>query len=383
MKKLAILGSTGSVGKQVLEVVDKNREKLEVFALSANDNIKLLQKQIEKYHPRFAGVISEEKGKELEKKVNVPVFFGETASIKIAGLSGYDTLVNSLVGLSGIRPTLEAIKKKKNIALANKETLVAAGEIVMREARKNGVRIIPIDSEHSAIFQCLNGEDPKNIRQLIITCSGGSFLEKSRKEMKGATIAGALGHKIWSMGEKITIDSATLMNKGFEIIEAMWLFSVPAEKIKVVIHPESIIHSMVEYSDGSIIAQLSNPDMRLPIQYALSYPERWEAPIKRYNFSKKLTFKEPDLDRFPCLGLAFQAAKELGTLPAVMNAVNDFMVDKFLAGECGFLDIERIVKKVMEEHKIKRHPELNDIEEAIAWSIKKAGEILKKKDKES
>lgn len=383
MKKLAILGSTGSVGKQVLEVVDKNREKLEVFALSANDNIKLLQKQIEKYHPRFAGVISEEKGKELEKKVNVPVFFGETASIKIAGLSGYDTLVNSLVGLSGIRPTLEAIKKKKNIALANKETLVAAGEIVMREARKNGVRIIPIDSEHSAIFQCLNGEDPKNIRQLIITCSGGSFFEKSREEMKRATIAGALGHKTWSMGKKITIDSATLMNKGFEIIEAMWLFDVPAEKIKIVIHPQSVIHSMVEYSDCSIIAQLSNPDMRLPIQYALSYPERWEAPIKRYNFSKKLTFEEPDLDRFPCLRLAFQAAKELGTLPAVMNAVNDFMVDKFLAGECGFLDIERIVKKVMEEHKIKRHPELNDIEEAIAWSMKKAGEILKKKDKES
>lgn len=375
---MAILGSTGSVGRQVLEVVDKNRDKLEVFALSANNNIKLLKKQIKKYHPKFVGVANEVKGKGLKKNINIPVFYGETASTKIAGLSGYDTLVNSLVGLSGIRPTLEAIKKKKNIALANKETLVAAGEIVMREAKKNRVKIMTIDSEHSAIFQCLNGENTKNIHRLILTCSGGALRGKSRAEMKKATVEDALNHKTWSMGKKITIDSATLMNKGFEIIEAMWLFGVPAEKIKVMIHPESIIHSMVEYSDGSIIAQVSEPDLRLPIQYALSHPERWQASIKSFDFSKSFTFSEPDLKKFPCLSYAYQAAKKMGTLPAVMNAANDFMVAKFLAGECRFLDIERVIRKVMDVHKIKYNPKLQDIEDAISWSTQKSGEIFKK-----
>jgi len=372
MKKLAILGSTGNVGTQVLDVVNKNPGKFKIVALSANNNIELLKQQIEKYRPEFAGLAEKEKAKELAKQVDIPVFSGEEASVKIAALSEYDTLVNSLVSLSGIRATLEAIKLKKNVALANKETLVAAGEIVMKVARKNGVNIMPIDSEHSALYQCLNGENREDIHQLIITCSGGALRDKTKEEIEKATVSEALGHKTWSMGQKITIDSATLMNKGFEVIEAMWLYNVPIEKIKVVIHPQSIIHSMVEYSDASIMAQMSDPDMRLPILYALSYPERWDAPIKRFDFSKELTFKDPDLKRFPCLSLAFQAAKELGTLPAVMNAVNDFMVDKFLKKKCRLGDIFETIKKVMEDHENIKNPKLKEIEEAIKEARKRA-----------
>lgn len=368
MKKIAILGSTGNVGTQTLDVIDKYPDKFRIVALSANSNIGLLKKQAEKYRPAFVGVADKEKAAQLQKQITIPVLAGEEALIKIAASPKYDTLINSLVSLSGIKATLEAIKHKKNIALANKETLVAAGEIVMREVKKNKVKLMPIDSEHSALFQCLNGEDRKTVRQLIITCSGGALRDKTKKEIEKATVLEALGHKTWSMGQKITIDSASLMNKGFEMIEAMWLYAMPIEKIKVVIHPESIIHSMVEYSDGSIIAQISNPDMRLPIQYALSYPERWDAPIKRFDFSKNLTFSEPDLARFPCLILAFRAARELGTLPAVMNAANDFMVDKFLKEKCRFGDIFKVIKKVMDSHKNIKNPKLKDIEEAIEES---------------
>ncbi|MFZ2778428.1 MAG: 1-deoxy-D-xylulose-5-phosphate reductoisomerase [Candidatus Moraniibacteriota bacterium] len=376
MKKIAILGSTGNVGTQVLDVVDQYPDKFKVIALSANNNVTLLKTQIEKYHPLFVGVANEEKARELEKQISIPVFSGEDASIKIAALPEYDTLINSLVSLSGIKATLEAIKHKKDIALANKETLVAAGELVMREVKKNNIKLMPIDSEHSALFQCLNGENPKTVHQLIITCSGGALRDKTKEEMPSVTAEEALGHKTWSMGQKITIDSATLMNKGFEVIEAMWLYDMPIEKIKVVIHPESIIHSMVEYSDASIIAQLSDPDMRLPIQYALSYPERWDAPIKRWDFSKNLTFKEPDLKRFPCLGFALKAAKIGGTLPAAMNAANDYMVDKFLKHECRFLDIQTIIGKVMDAHKTVQKPELEDIEKAIFDAREMAKEFL-------
>ena len=379
MKKLTILGSTGNVGTQVLDVVDKYPDKLKVIALSANGNVELLKEQIKKYQPMFVGVADEIKARELKEQIDVPVFFGEKANIQIAELEEYDTLVNSVVSLAGIEATLKAIEKKKDVALANKETLVAAGEIVMRQARENGVTIMPIDSEHSALFQCLNGEGIKTVEQLIITCSGGALRDKSKKEIEEATVKEALGHKTWAMGQKITIDSATLMNKGFEVIEAMWLYDMPIEKIKVVIHPESIIHSMVEYTDASIIAQISEPDMRLPIQYALSYPERWEASIKRFNFDKNLTFQEPDLERFPCLELAFRAAKELGTLPAVMNAANDFMVAKFLAGECRFGEIYRTIREVMDMHKNIKNPNLGDINEAIGWAREKTQEIFNKK----
>jgi 1-deoxy-D-xylulose-5-phosphate reductoisomerase len=377
MKKLAILGSTGNVGTQVLDVVDQYPDKFKIIALSANNNITLLKTQVEKYHPLFVGVANEKKARELKKQINIPVFSGDDASIKIAALPEYDTLINSLVSLSGIKATLEAIKHKKNIALANKETLVAAGELVMREVKKNNIKLMPIDSEHSALFQCLNGENPKTVHQLIITCSGGALRDKTKEEMPSVTVEEALGHKTWSMGQKITIDSATLMNKGFEVIEAMWLYNMPIEKIKVVIHPESIIHSMVEYSDASIIAQLSAPDMRLPIQYALSYPERWDAPIKRWDFSKSLTFKEPDLERFPCLGFALKAARIGGTLPAAMNAANDYMVEKFLKHGCQFLDIQTIIGKVMNAHKTVLRPELEDIEKAIFTARELAKEFLK------
>jgi len=376
MKKIAILGSTGNVGTQTLDVVDQYPDKFEIIALSANGNIELLKQQIEKYKPKFVGVADKEKAKELEKKIDIPVFSGEEANLQVANLEEYDTLINAVVSLAGIEATLVAIEKKKNVALANKETLVSAGEIVMKKARENNVKIMPIDSEHSALFQCLNGEDIKNVYQLIITCSGGALRDETKDEIENASVKEALGHKTWSMGKKITIDSATLMNKGFEVIEAMWLYNMPIEKIKVVVHPESIIHSMVEYSDASIIAQISEPDMRLPIQYALSYPERWDAPIKRFDFSKNLTFKEPDLERFPCLGLAFRAAKELGTFPAVMNATNDFMVEKFLKGECKILDIYETIKKVMENHKNKKNPNLEDIKNAIEWARKEASAIF-------
>lgn len=377
MKKLAILGSTGNVGMQVLDVVDQYPDKFKIIALSTNGNIELLKKQIEKYQPLYVGVADIEKAEILKKEISIPVFSGEENNIQIARLEEYDTLINSVVSLAGIDATLEAIERKKNVALANKETLVSAGEVVMKKAKENGVQIMPIDSEHSALFQCLNGENIKTVHQLVITCSGGALRDKTKEEIETASVEEALGHKTWSMGKKITIDSATLMNKGFEVIEAMWLYDMPIEKIKVVIHPESIIHSMVEYSDASIIAQLSDPDMRLPIQYALSYPERWEAPIKRFDFSKNLSFKEPDLERFPCLGLAFWAAKELGTLPAVMNATNDFMVGKFLNGECKILDIYETIKKVMENHKNVKNPELEDIKKAINWAREEAQNIFK------
>jgi len=379
MNKLAILGSTGNVGMQVLEVVDQYPDKFSVVALSANSNVEILKNQIEKYHPLFVGVANKEKAKELQEQIDVPVFFGTRANIQIAELDCYDTLINSVVSLAGIEATLVAIEKKKKVALANKEALVSAGEIVMRKSKENGVQIMPIDSEHSALFQCLNGEDIENVHQLVITCSGGALRDKSKEEIEQATVADALGHKTWSMGKKITIDSATLMNKGFEVIEAMWLYDMPIEKIKVIIHPESIVHSMVEYSDASVIAQLSEPDMRLPIQYALSYPERWEAPIKRFEFNKNLTFQEPDLERFPCLGLAFWAAKELGTLPAVMNAANDLMVAKFLEDDCRFGDIFATIRKVMEAHENIKNPTLADINAAIQWSRIETENIFKQK----
>ena len=377
MKKLAILGSTGNVGTQTLDVVDKYPNRLKVVALSAGNNIELLRHQIEKYKPEFVGVADPQKAEELKKLIDIPVFSGPDASEKIAALDDYDILINAVVSLAGIKATLKAIEKKRIVALANKETLVSAGEIVMREARKNNVTIMPIDSEHSALFQCMNGEDPKTIEKLIITCSGGALRDKSKEELENATVYDALGHKTWSMGQKITIDSATMMNKGFEVLEAMWLYDMPIEKIKVVIHKESIIHSMVEYSDASIIAQLSAPDMRLPIQYALSYPERWDDAITRFDFKKNLTFSEPDLLRFPCLSLAFEAAKKLGPLPAAMNAANDFMVDKFLKNHCRYTDIYRVVKGVMDGHKNILHPELPDIENTIADSTEQAERILK------
>ncbi|XLQ19658.1 MAG: 1-deoxy-D-xylulose-5-phosphate reductoisomerase [Candidatus Moraniibacteriota bacterium] len=376
MKKIALMGSTGSVGTQTLDVVRKYPNKLKVFALSAGgNNIDLLLEQIEEFKPEIVGVHDEKKAKKLENKTNVKVLTGPKMLEEIAVMDGYDTFITATVGLTIIRATIEAIRVKKNVAIANKETLVAAGEIVMREARENNVMLMPIDSEHSALFQCLNGEDKKTIRSLVVTCSGGALRDYTKEEMSDVSIEDALGHKTWNMGQKITIDSATLMNKGFEVIEAMWLYDVEPKDIQVVIHPESMIHSMIEYSDNSIIAQISEPDMKLPIQYALSYPDRWGEAVKRHRFDTSYTFAKPDLDRFPCLGYAFEAMESGGTMPAVMNAANDAMVAKFLSGKCEYLEIPRVIKDVMDVHEVVKNPTLEDIEKAINWSTNKIEEF--------
>lgn len=377
MKKIALMGSTGSVGTQVLEVVRKYPNKLEIFALSVNNNIELLLEQIKEFKPKVVGVVDVEKAKELSAKTNVKVLTGKNMLEEIAVMKGYDTFITATVGLTIIQATIEAIKSKKNVAIANKETLVAAGEIVMREARENNVQLMPIDSEHSALFQCLNGESQKSIRSLVITCSGGALRDWTKEEMKNVSIEDALGHKTWNMGRKITIDSATLMNKGFEVIEAMWLYDVDPKNIQVVIHPESIVHSMVEYSDNSIIAQISEPDMKLPIQYALSYPERWDEVIKRHKFNCVYSFQEPDLNRFPCLSYAFESMKTGGTMPALMNAINDIMVMKFLAGKCKYLDISRIIKLAMDNHQAIQNPNLKDIETVIDDAEGIVNELMK------
>jgi 1-deoxy-D-xylulose-5-phosphate reductoisomerase len=377
MKKIALMGSTGSVGTQTLEVVRKYPDKLKIFALSANGNIDLLYEQIKEFKPEIVGVFDTKKAQELQKKVKIKVLSGENMLEKIAEMKDYDTFITATVGLTIIKATLKAIQNKKKVAIANKETLVAAGEVVMREAKKNNVQLMPIDSEHSALFQCLNGENKKTIKSLVITCSGGALRDYTKKELENVSIKDALGHKTWAMGQKITIDSATLMNKGFEVIEAMWLYDVKPENIQVVIHPESLIHSMIEFSDNSIIAQISEPDMKLPIQYALSYPDRWDEAVKRHSFDRSYTFQKPDLDRFPCLGYAWEAMKIGGTMPAAMNAANDTMVAKFLNGQCKYLDIPKVIKKVMKSHKAVKNPTLNDIEKAIQEAIKLANKFSK------
>ncbi len=377
MKKIALMGSTGSVGTQTLDVVRKYPNKLKVFALSANSNIDLLFKQIKEFKPEIVGVFDTKKAQKLQKKVKIKVLSGKDMLEKIAEMKNYDTFITATVGLTIIKATIIAIQNKKNVAIANKETLVAAGEIVMQEAKKNNVQLMPIDSEHSALFQCLNGENKKTIKSLVITCSGGALRDYTKEDLKNVSIKDALGHKTWAMGQKITIDSATLMNKGFEVIEAMWLYDVKPENIQVVIHPESLIHSMIEFSDNSIIAQISEPDMKLPIQYALSYPDRWDEAVKRHSFNRSYSFKKPDLERFPCLGYAWKAMKIGGTMPAAMNAANDTMVNKFLNGQCQYLDISKIIKKVMNSHKSIKNPSLDDIEKAIQEATKLTNKFAK------
>ena len=365
MKKIALMGSTGSVGTQTLDVVRKYPDKLHVFALTAHQNIDLLQEQITEFQPEIVGVVDESQAHILSARMGRDVITGPDMMQRIAVMKGYDTFISATVGLTIIRATIDAIRAGKDIALANKETLVAAGEIVMREAKEHHARIMPIDSEHSALFQCLNGEQKKDIATLIITCSGGALRDWTKDELGQVTIADALGHKTWNMGQKITIDSATLMNKGFEVIEAMWLYDVEPKNVRVVIHPESLVHSMIEYSDGSIMAQISEPDMRLPIQYALSYPDRWSRAVKPHLFDRAYTFSEPDLERFPCLGYAFAAMEKRGSLPAAMNAANDYLVSEFLAGRCAYLDIPRGIKYVMDKHDTVIAPTLEHIEQAI------------------
>lgn len=365
MKTIAVLGSTGSIGTQTLEVVRENND-LQVAALAAGSNIVLLEKQIREFAPKAVAVWDEKSASELKESVkdlDVKVVSGMEGLIEISTLPEVEILVTAIVGMIGILPTIEAIKAKKDIALANKETLVTAGHIIMPLAKECGVRILPVDSEHSAIFQSLNGENPKRIGKILLTASGGPFRGKTKSFLEKVRLEDALKHPNWAMGQKITIDSATLVNKGLEVMEAKWLFGVDLDKIQVVIQPQSIIHSMVEYVDGAIMAELGTPDMKLPIQYALYYPDRKYLGGERLDFWKlsQITFEKPDMDTFLGLPLAFQASKAGGSMPTVLNAANERAVSKFLHKEIRFLDIYDIIMYCMEEHKTIQNPTVEEI----------------------
>ncbi len=376
-KNISVIGSTGSIGTQTLEVVDSYPGEFNVIALAAGSRVDLLAQQALKYRPKLVCIGQEDLYITLKEKlesIDCRVTCGMEGLVEAATLAEVDTVVTSITGTLGLVPTVEAIKAGKNIALANKETLVAAGDLVMGLADTHQVSILPVDSEHSAIFQCLNGEKIGQVHKLILTASGGPFRGKKQAALVDITPETALRHPNWAMGPKITIDSATLMNKGLEVIEAKWLFGMELNRIQVVIHPQSIIHSMVEYVDGSIIAQMGLPDMKLPIQYALTYPDRWANEFPRLDFKTvaSLTFEEPDMETFTCLGLAYKAAKTGGTLPAVMNAANEQAVAMFLNKKIKFLEIAHIISRVMDNHKTILHPTLTEILECDRWSREEA-----------
>ena len=365
MKKIAILGSTGSIGTQTLDVV-RNNGDIRVVGISAGHNVDKAEEQIREFHPEIAVIYDEQAAEDLRIRVrdtDTRVLSGMGGLLELAVMPDADILVTAIVGMIGIRPTLAAIEAGKDIALANKETLVTAGHLIMPLARKKGVRILPVDSEHSAIFQCLHGEDRRQIHKLLITASGGSFRGRKTAELSNIRPEDALKHPTWSMGRKITIDSATLVNKGLEVMEARWLFDVPLERIQVVVQPQSIIHSMVEFEDGAVMAQLGSPDMRLPIQYALYYPERRYLPGERLDFTKlrSIEIDEPDMETFRGLPLAIQAAKEGGSKPTVFNAANEEAVALFLDHKIGFLDIYRIIEGAMNRHRTIENPDLGQI----------------------
>ncbi|MFH0868010.1 MAG: 1-deoxy-D-xylulose-5-phosphate reductoisomerase [Candidatus Woesearchaeota archaeon] len=376
MKNISILGSTGSIGTQALDIISRFPEKFSVVGLTGNENTKLLKEQIKKFNPKAVCVFNKKKAEELASKISIPVYNSVEGLIKIAEMDENDLVLTAVVGAVGLLPTICAIRKKKDIALANKETLVIGGNIVMKEAKKHGITIMPVDSEHSAIFQCLAGESLKSVERLILTCSGGPFRGKKKDELKNVAIKEVLNHPKWNMGKKITVDSATLMNKGFEVIEARWLFGFPPEKIKVIVHPQAIIHSMVEYKDGTVIAQLAEPDARLPIQYALCYPERIKRVIRRIEF-RELTFEEPDLETFPCLAYAIDALKIGGTMPCVLNAANEIAVTSFLNGEIPYLHIPKTIKRVMDSHESIKSPSLQDLTDIDREIRIKTREIIK------
>ena len=356
MKKIALLGSTGSIGTQTLDVV-RNQGDIQVTAMAAGSNIALLEKQIREFHPSIAAVWDEKKALELKAKVAdlpVKVVSGMDGLLEAATEKEAQIVVTAVVGMIGIRPTIAAMEAGKDIALANKETLVTAGHIIMPLAEKLGVKILPVDSEHSAIFQSLNGEHGNKIHKILLTASGGPFRGHTREQMASVQVEDALKHPNWSMGRKITIDSSTMVNKGLEVMEAHWLFDVEMDQVQVVVQPQSIIHSMVEYEDGAVIAQLGTPDMRLPIQYALYYPERRYLPGDRLDFWRlsQITFEKPDLENFHGLALAYEAGRRGGSLPTVFNAANEYAVAKFLNREISYLEITDMIQKAMENHKV-------------------------------
>lgn len=375
MKRIAILGSTGSIGTQTLEVVREQKD-IEVAALCAGRNGKLLEKQIREFRPQIAVLWEETDAKRLREAVadlEVTVLSGMEGLLFVARMEGYEILVTAMVGMLGIRPTIAAIEAGKDIALANKETLVTAGHLIMPLAAEKKAAILPVDSEHSAIFQCLNGERKNRIKKILLTASGGPFRGKKREELKQVRAVDALKHPNWTMGKKITIDSATLVNKGLEVMEARWLFGTELSRIQVVVHPQSVIHSMVEYEDGGVIAQLGTPDMRLPIQYALYYPERRQLSGKRLDLFElgTLTFEKPDLDTFQGLALAFRAMERGGNIPTAYNAANEKAVALFLQGEIAFLEIPELIQGSMERCRFRENPGLEEIleteQEVYEW----------------
>lgn len=367
MKKIAILGSTGSIGKQALDIIERNPEQFKATVLSCARSIELLSQQIEKFKPELVVVKNEEDAKQLaEKHKGIEIMYGMDGLIAAAE-SEYDLLLNSLVGMLGLVPTYHAVCKGRDIALANKETLVAGGQLVMEQVKKNGVQMLPVDSEHSAIFQALQGNKHEQLKKIYLTASGGPFRGCSLEQLENVTLEQALKHPNWSMGSKITIDSATMVNKGLEVIEAKWLFDVPVSKIEVAVHPQSVIHSMVEYIDNSIIAQLGAPDMRVPISYAFSYPDRIEntfEPLDVFGLGANLTFEKPDLKVFKTIAMAYEAAEKGGTYPVVLNGANEALVQLFLEKKIKFIDIQNNIERILNSHKPTYNLGLEDIIEA-------------------
>ncbi len=380
MKHISLLGSTGSIGKQTLEVVAANPDKLKVRALAAHRSDELLEQQIRQFEPDIAVLSDKDAAARLAARYHgkTKILAGDEGLLAAATYDGADTVLASMVGYAGLRPTLAAIECGKNIALANKETLVAAGSLVMAAVRKHGVSLTPVDSEHSAIFQSLRGGAEKEVKRLIITASGGPFRGKKRSELENVTLAQCLKHPNWSMGPKVTLDSSTLANKGLEVMEAHWLFDMPYDKIDVVVHPQSIVHSLVEFCDGSVIAQLGEPDMRLPIQYALSWPDRFDYSFEQLDLVKaaSLTFEAPDLEAFPSLKIAVDCGKAGGTLPCAFNAANEEAVNAFLHDKIKYLDIPYITAAVTQAHDNVAAPQIEDIEQADAWARAEAQRVI-------
>lgn len=380
MKNIAVLGSTGSIGTQTLDVVRSHPELFRVRVLAANSNDELLEKQIREFCPDLAVLADESAWKRLSARYSGPVKLagGRQAFIDAAAVDGVDTVVTAMMGFAGLEPTMKALDAGKNIALANKETLVVAGELVMKRAREQRVSILPVDSEHCALFQCLQGEKKDTVEKLLLTCSGGPFRGKSREALAGATVAQVLDHPTWSMGKKITVDSATLVNKGLEVIEAKWLYDVRYDQIQVVVHPQSIVHSMVQFRDGAVMAQLGSTDMRLPIQYALTYPERTVSGFERLDFwkMKSLTFEKPDTDTFRGLAFAYEAGQMGGSMPCVFNAANEVAVGAFLQGKIRFLDIYDIIEETMMKTECVLAPTLDELFEEDRRARRFAASLL-------
>ncbi len=383
MRKLSILGSTGSIGTSALDVVRRNRARFEVVALAAGRNLDLLKEQIAEFNPEVVSVMDEEHARRLREMtgpVRADILSGTEGCCRCASLKGADMVLSAMVGAAGLLPTLAAVEAGKAVALANKETLVTAGSLVMERVRAKGVMLIPVDSEHSAIFQCLEGQQRGAVRRIILTASGGPFLRHTREQMEAVTPAEALKHPNWTMGRKITIDSASMMNKGLEVIEARWLFDVDYDRIDVVIHPRSIVHSMVEFRDGSILAHLGVPDMRIPIAYALTWPERIQQPGSLLDLTRAgvLEFLEPDRERFPSLDMAYAAGRAGGTAPAVMNGANEVAVEAFLEGRIRFTDMAATIKEVLSRHGREEIRSVEDVLRADRWAREAAQTIIER-----